>query len=234
MSTINELEKLGYTVGLASGSVQVEQDALQVATDAASPDVIISQAQTVTRETLTAISDQGQLPTDPEARRKLVEEIAASAMDALTARADERVEFHQRAVVESQTMPDTWHISGYGIFGYIACKQDGTGWDDAEQAHLDALTDPDLHSERVYQHGHPEAMYASSHLTQLGYTVDRPELGADVFDVDGEQLTAAQIVDRAETAEPKPSAVANLLTSLDNEPSLSDATKKLIRAALNA
>lgn len=233
MATIEDIGNLGYTIGIASGSVQVEQDALQSASDAAAPAVILSQASQVTQNTLSAIDQAGKLPSDPGDRKTLAEAIAADAIDQLSTRADERVDFHQRAVAVAQDMPNVWHLSGYGLEGYIACKEDGTGWDDDAQAHLDALANPDAHAERVYQFENPDAMYAAVEFRRLGYDVARPELGADVFTVDGEKLAGADIVARVAAAEPKPSAVDNVLAALEADPGLSDATKKLITAALS-
>jgi hypothetical protein len=233
MATITDVQNLGYTCSITAGDVTVEQDALAAAQADASPDVIVGQAAQVTQDTIAAIDADGKLPSDPAARQQLAAAIASAAIDQLATLADARVEFHQRAVDIAQTMPDTWHVSGWGNELYVDCKPDGTGWDDDAQALLDALADPGSHSERVWQFEHPDPMVAAQRLLTLGYTVLRPVLGADEFTVDGgDAMTGDQLVAYAATAAAKPTKEQLVAEALAADPGLDDATKSVIRSAL--
>jgi hypothetical protein len=233
MATIQDVTALGYTCGIAAGSVEHEQAALAVAQDGTDPVLIATQAAQVTQDTIKTLDEQGGLPADPAARQQLAALIATSALDQLAARADALVEFHQRAVEIAQTMPDTWHVSGWGNELYVDCKPDGTGWDDDSQALLDALADPGSHAERVWQFEHPDAMAATRQLLGLGYTVLRPELGADEFTVDGgDAMTGDQLIAYTDTAVAKPTKEQLVAEALADDPGLSDATKSVIRSAL--
>lgn len=232
--TIADIEKLGYACGLSSGCVQTEHDALTVAQAGAHPDVIVAQTITVASETVKQMDADGHLPVEPEARRSIVEQITDSVLDAITTRANDLVDFHTRAVAIAQEMPNTWHVEGWGTAVYVSCKADGTGWDDDAQQLLDALADPGSHSERVWQHDNQEPMAASWQLQQFGFAVVRPDLGGDAFTVDGKTMKSTDLIAFAETAKAKPTMEQIVARALADDPALSDATKKTIRAALGA
>lgn len=150
--TIRDVEKLGYSVGFAHGSVEAEELALEGAQKDAHIDVLAEQAATVTTATVADLAAAGKLPNDASARRRIAEQIAVQALDHLTVRANRRSEFHARALEVAREMPDVFVISGPGVTNiYVACKTDGTGWDPDQQAILDALADPDAHKERRKQ-----------------------------------------------------------------------------------
>jgi hypothetical protein len=151
--SLDALRELGYTVGFAHGSVAVEEEALTEARNDTSAEVLAEQAAKVTTETMAQLNQGGLLPDDPAKRRRLVEQIADTALRHLTERAEGRVAFHQDALAIAKGSPDVWVISGPGVTNvYVACKPDGTGWDEQQQELLDALGDPRAHAERVKQH----------------------------------------------------------------------------------
>lgn len=206
-STIGTLQGLGYTVGIATGSVQVEEDALAAAVAAAEPAVVAADVQVVTTQTLADLDASGKLPDTAEKRQALAATIAAAALDAIIERVTSKVDFHQRAVDIAKTMPDIWHIGQTVDVGdgtqrvvsiYVACKEDGTGWDDDAQAQLDALAHQPSFDERIFQAQNPDAMQAAQQLASDGKTVTR-ETGAETFIVDGQTLDATQIVALADT-----------------------------------
>jgi hypothetical protein len=151
-SKVNDLLALGFSVGMAYGAVDVEEAALAEAQTNAQPTVIAEQTDQVTRMTVQALDAEGKLPKTPEGRRELASRIAESALDHLTTRAEGLVSFHERAVEIAREMPNVWVVTGPGVTNvYVACKDDGTGWDESQQAILDALADPKAHKERVKQ-----------------------------------------------------------------------------------
>jgi hypothetical protein len=232
-ATIADLQALGYECGHASGSVAVEEQALADAQAAADPQTIAAQVNTVTAETVQALDAAGHLPDTPEDRLALATQIAESALSQLTEAVSENVAFHERALQNAREMPDTWHVSGYGCQLYVNCKDDGTGWDDDQQAVLDSLADPGAHAERVYQDANPDAMQAAMALAGKGYTVERPTPGEDTFVVDGStELNCDGLVAYADTAEPKPTPIEKIAAALEAEPGLTAATKTAIRDAL--
>lgn len=171
--TIRDVEQLGYSIGIAHGSVQAEEDALAGAKQQASAAVIGEQARVVTDETIEKLSNAGQLPDDHDERRQLAVDIATAALDQLNERASERVAHHERALEIAKDMPDVWVISGPGVTSvYVACSADGTGIGDEEQAFLDALADPEAHRERCFQANAPDAVVALA--------LEARTLGADV------------------------------------------------------
>lgn len=201
MATIADLLALGYECGLASGSVTVEEDALAAAQLAADPQTIADQANVAVAETVQALTTLGKVPTDEEERLQMFAQIGETAYKLLTEHASEKLAFHQRALEIAKTMPNTWHVTGPGFTGYVACKDDGTGWDTDHQAMLDALADPTAHAERCFQSDNPDAMAAAHALAADGKTVER-DPGSDTFTVDGNPATVAQIVKQAGNVEP--------------------------------
>lgn len=168
---LRDVAKLGYTVGQAWGSVEVEQTALDDAKAAADPQVVIEQVNAVTADTVQTLANIGKLPDDPAERLDLATKIGAAALEMLTEHVNEKVAFHERALEIAQTQPDVWHVSGPGLEIYVACKADGTGWDGDQQAMLDTLADPAAHKERVYQLENPEDFAAQQ---QAAAAADQP------------------------------------------------------------
>lgn len=139
-ATIDKLRELGYELGIASGDSTVEQTALDKARAAASPDVLVGQANQVTRESLSQLSAAGQLPPEGEPRKQLAEQIAAAALDSLSARADATVTFHERALEHAKNTPTVFHVAGHGITTYVAVDDEtGKGADKPAQQLLDSL-----------------------------------------------------------------------------------------------
>lgn len=161
MATVADLQTLGLTCGMAHGSVEVEQDALANAQAAADPAVVAGQVNQVTADTVKALDNVGKLPETPEERRELATRIAEDALSILTTAASDKVAFHERAVAIAQESPDVWVVQHFVddqlvVQLYVACKADGTGWDDNEQATLDALSNKAAFLERVSQIRNPQ------------------------------------------------------------------------------
>jgi hypothetical protein len=155
-ATIHDLEPLGYTIAIAQGSAQVEQDALQAARGHADPAVLQEQAGRTTSETVRALGDAGKLPRNPEEREKLYIEIGEAAYQMLAKAAQGRVALHERALEIAQQMPDVWRVEqvvdGQTVASMlVACKPDGTGWDDGAHEILDALADKKTFAARAKQ-----------------------------------------------------------------------------------
>jgi hypothetical protein len=209
MATIDDLRTLGFTVGLAHGSVDFEQQALEAAQAQADPNVVAAQAAQVTADTVQALDNMGKLPETPEERQALAAQIATAALDQLTERVTGKVAFHQAALAIAQDSPDVWSVQQTAggqtiVQTYVGCKDDGTGWDDQNQEALDSLARADVYAEREYQALNPEAMQAAQTLTGRGRTVER-ELGADTFTVNGTATTGIELVALAEAALAEPS-----------------------------
>jgi hypothetical protein len=139
-ATLKTLRDLGYQVGFAHGSVEVEQEALAEARVGTSAEVLAEQAAKVTTETLAQLGQGGLLPDDPGKRRSLAERIADTALGHLTERAEGQVAFHEEALEIAKGSPDVFVVSGPGFTNvYVACKADGSGWDEGQQETLDSL-----------------------------------------------------------------------------------------------
>lgn len=195
MATIDDLRTLGYTIGIAHGSVAVEEQALADANAAADPNVVAAQAADVTAETVKTLDQVGKLPDTPEARLQLASEIAAAALEQLTERVTDRVAFHERALEIARTSPDVWvvqHIVDVDgtdrqcVQVYVAANADGTGWDDAQQALIDALADANAYAART----------AAVSLAAAGTLVTLGEDGA--LTLDGDPATLKQVVAAAD------------------------------------
>lgn len=172
-NTISDVAALGYSAGIAYGSVEAEQSALDEAKTNGTPEVLADQAATVTTETIGQLDRAGKLPSDEAQRRDLWAQIGEAAYEQLQTRAIDRVDFHERALAIATDMPDVWVISGPGVTNvYVSCKPDGTGWGAEEQAFLDALANPDAHKERCFQAFAPEDVVAKA--------LEARALGADV------------------------------------------------------
>lgn len=213
-TTISDIQKLGYITGIAHGSVQTEQDALTAAQANAAPGAVIETAGQIVQATISDLANAGKLPADVEGRQTLASNIAAAALAMVTEHRTDKVAFHERALAIAEAMPDVWRIEQWavppdndGVPGpplvlstLVACKQDGTGWDDAAQEELDLLADANTFAERAWQGLNPDAMAAADTLRAAGHVVERPTPGADAFTVDGNTETAAQLIAMARTA----------------------------------
>lgn len=235
MATLDDLRTLGYEIGQASGSVQVEQDALDAARAAADPQAVIEQVNTATVDTLQTLSNIGKLPETDAEKLELSQMIGAAALEMLTEHVEATVAFHERALAIAQESPDVWHFAGPGVSGYVSCKPDGTGWDDDAQAMLDALADPDAYAESAFQIDNPDAMQAAQQLAALGIEITRPKLGADAWEAEGRTFTAADLPAFLEDVQARPApptTAERVATAIAAAPEISDATKKALAAAL--
>lgn len=139
--TVAELAVLGYTVGVAHGAVDVEEQALEQARKAAGEDVVAAQAQQVTQESLGQLAAAGQLPPEGTQRQQLAARIADQALTRIQTHADDQVAFHERAVQAAKDMPTVWHVSGYGVAIYVPADARGRGADKDARRLLDQLAD---------------------------------------------------------------------------------------------
>lgn len=156
MGTIADLQTLGYTCGYAHGSVQVEQDALEAAQQEASPGAVIETAGKLTTATLEDLANAGRLPVTADQKQALAAKIGKAALEMVETHANEKVDFHQRALQIAKDSPDVWvvqHFVDDQLVAqlYVSCKDDGTGWDDDAQETLDALADKTAFDARVTQ-----------------------------------------------------------------------------------
>jgi hypothetical protein len=240
MATVADLEALGYKTAIASGSVQVEEDALHNARVEASPQTVTRKAGALTRDTVTDLANAGQLPVTVEDRRALVDRILEAATEMISGEAAKKVAFHEDALAGAQAMADTWCVQQFAngaliVQTYVNCKDDGSGWDKSADAALAALADKKGYAEREYQALNPEAMQAAQTLSSLGHACTRPKPGADVFEVDGATYSGKDLRALAakRAAEPPPLTPAERVVAvLEASPELSDATKKKLRGAL--
>jgi len=152
MSALDDARELGYEIHAVSGSVATEEEALAAARATADPAFIAEQAQAVTTTTVEQLSREGKLPQAQTDRRQLIEQIASTALDALTERASARVEFHERAVEIARQMPTVYAVSGFGISTYIAITDSGDGATATDADTLTSLQDPRRHSWRRLVH----------------------------------------------------------------------------------
>ena len=142
--SIDDVRAAGYTVALASGSVEVEEVALAEAKGQASAETIAVGAELVATDVAKVAVAKGA--TGPQLQA-IVLRATERALDTLQAAADERVAFHERALEIAKELPDVYFVSALGDQGtaeddvqlYVNCKPDGYGWDKAAQATLDAL-----------------------------------------------------------------------------------------------
>lgn len=239
MTKIQDLEPLGYIVGCAHGSVQVEQDALDAAKAAADPQAVIEKVNTVTADTLQTLSNIGKLPETAAEKLELSQQIGAAALEMLTEHVNATVDFHERALQIAHDSPDVWHIEHRvgdltGLAIYVSCKADGSGWDDDNQQMLDALADPDAFNERVYQLENPEALQAAQALSASGVELVRAP-GSDAWKAEGRTFAAADLpafLEEVEKRPPAPTTAEKVIKAVTAAPEISDATKKALTAAL--
>jgi hypothetical protein len=174
-SRIHDLAQLGYEISLAHGSVAVEEEALAEAERRAAPEQITAEAETLLSRTVEEYARVAQAAgVSPEEQAAMIARLAEQIPRLLKQGRDERVEFHRRALEIARSMPDVWVVSGPGVERcYIACKADGTGWDEEEQGMIERLADPAAHRERVFQaYAPPEVVEAVIDLRRSGVEVD--------------------------------------------------------------
>lgn len=138
-TTLDHLRELGYTVGVAHGAVDVEEEALAQARRNAGEDAVAAKAHQVTRESLAQLAHRGELPPEGEQRQQLAARIADAALAGIQTLADEQVAFHERALRIATEMPTVWHVSGHGVSAYVPVADDGRGADKAARQQLDTL-----------------------------------------------------------------------------------------------
>lgn len=150
---LQHLADLGYQVGVASGSVERERTALQVAVNRGGPETITADVETIAASVMREASQAG-LAGDELA--DLVARAAVQAASSLRQAAREKIEFHERALEHSQSVPTVYVISGPGVSNVYVSVDDETGEGAGEQDRemLAALADEDALAERVKQLEH--------------------------------------------------------------------------------
>jgi hypothetical protein len=151
--TVKKLAALGYEVGIAHGSVAVEEDALAGAQAQASPGQITADAAEITTRTLADLQAANKLPTNEQELAELIAQISASALKGVKHGRDEAVAFHERALDNAKGVPTTYVVSGPGFDCIYFALDDATGKgatpNDAEI--VKSLLDEKAHAERVKQ-----------------------------------------------------------------------------------
>lgn len=138
--TIEDVREAGFEVGLASGSVEVEQAALEEARGSATPESVAQDAEQVANEIARMAVAQGAVGGELS---EMVSRATKKALEEIQGARDERVDFHERALEIAKETPDVFVVSGKGVENlYVACKANGRGWDEDAQAILDSLADP--------------------------------------------------------------------------------------------
>jgi len=235
MATLDDLRTLGYELGIAHGSVQVEQDALDAAKLAADPATIAEQANAVVVDTVAALTTLGKLDNlDETERLQMFAKMGETAFQTLTTASTEKVAFHEAALVIAQESPDVWHFAGPGVSGYLSCKPDGTGWDADQQAMLDALADPAAFAERAFQIDNPDAMQAAQEIAASGVEIVRAP-GTETWEAEGKTFAAADLPAFLADVQKRPAPLTTaekVATAIAAAPELSDATKAALAAAL--
>ena len=143
-SSIHDVRAAGYSVALASGSVEVEEAALAEAHQAASTAAVSEDAGAIAREVANLAVAQGKRGDD---LHEIVRAATSRALEQIQGARDERVSFHERALEIARSSPDVVVVTALGdpetpdddVHVYVACKPDGTGWDAGAQEILDAL-----------------------------------------------------------------------------------------------
>lgn len=132
---VGDLRDAGFHVTIASGSVEAEEAALELARQQASPEAVQADVDRVAREVARAAAGA---PSDELA--DIVTRAAQQALDHIGGSRNRTVAFHERALEIARSMPDVMVVTGHGVEGiYVACKPDGTGWDEQAQETLDSL-----------------------------------------------------------------------------------------------
>lgn len=123
MTRIEQLAKLGFTVGIAHGSVEAEQEALRQAREASSPDAIQLRAHAFASEASAyarASGATGDVLVEMTARA------LSAAVERFTTDAVDMVAFHERALAIAEQEPTVYAVSGHGFQVYVGID-DNTG-----------------------------------------------------------------------------------------------------------
>lgn len=144
--TIGDLRAAGYMAALASGSVAVEETALEEARARAGEIAVTKDAEQVANEVANLAVAKG---VRGDELVEFVGRVTKHALEQIQEARDDRVAFQERALEIARSSPDVFFVSALGdpetpdddIRLYVACKLDGTGWDEANQEMLDALCD---------------------------------------------------------------------------------------------
>lgn len=224
MPSLDDLQALGYTVGVASGSTAVEEEALAAARDLAAPERIEADAQVIADKaaldaTALAVARGITAAKIPAAVSEAVARITTLALDHITIARSEAVSFHERALEIAKGMPTTYVVRGPGITNLYLTIDDATGEPTPESVPIVAsLVDPDAHRERLFQHNlgtHPKPEVAA-------------EILARVFELRGKGWTvAAEIAEGATNPKAVIAADGQPETVADTVAKLRDAAARL-------
>lgn len=155
MGPLDQLRKLGYTVGEAYGHVQPELDALEAARKLAAAEKIAEDAAPVIAQAQALALEQmrGNPRYTDDDRTKILVRLQVQTLRQLQDRRDADVAHQEAAVEVARGMPDVWAISGPGVTNlYVSTHPEtGEGWTESDQELLDALADKKAHRERVAQ-----------------------------------------------------------------------------------
>lgn len=132
MTFVEEMIAAGYDVGVASGSVKTEEDALAAARDLAAPTQIEADVQTIADQAAAdaaAVAVARGIPAEkiPDAVSEAVARITKAALEAITVARNEQVAFHERALQIATVAPTTYVVSGPGFTNLYVEVDDATG-----------------------------------------------------------------------------------------------------------
>lgn len=132
MSFVEEMIAAGYEVGIASGCVKTEQNALAAARELATPERIEQDVQVIADKaaadaTAIAVARGITAAQIPGAVSEAVARITQAALETITVHRSETVQFHERALEISKGMPTTYVISGPGFMNLYVQVDDATG-----------------------------------------------------------------------------------------------------------
>ncbi len=149
------LAELGYTVGVAHGSVAAEEEALEQARANAQPEQVAGLVEKVAAEVLKQAMTQGVTGAE---LGHIVTRASAQAERGFSGQLGARLEFHERALAVARATPTVYVISGHGVHNIYVQVDDATGdgADEAEAEKLALLADEAAIAERTLQLGRDE------------------------------------------------------------------------------
>jgi len=161
VTLIEDLEKVGYKVGVAHGSVEHEEAALEAAKQDASLPVVLERVERVASETVLHLDSVGKMPTTAEGRKELVSQITEQALNLITEATTEKVAFHERALSIAQEMPTVYVVQQFSPDGQLLVQTYLSVDDKTQQAieedqdAAEALLDAEAYAEREKQATEP-------------------------------------------------------------------------------
>lgn len=164
MGVVDRLQKAGYSVGVASGDVAREEDALAVAQAAAEPSAIEPMIESVVRDVVQKAIRQKLGDKEIEA---LGQRAAVAAADAFESDAAAEIAFRERALEHARSAPTVYCVQdpegGERLRVYVAVDDEtGEPIDEHEALAASLLDNADAHL------GDPVPDLPALHITTEG------------------------------------------------------------------